>query len=134
MDLIVDANILFTCALKDGMTAEMLFIDKLHLYTPEFIFEEFAKYREMLLERTERTEEEFERFLMILKKRIIVVPKEEYGLWNGPAKDVSPDPGDIAYFALALMIGGCIWSNDKRLKGQKRVPVYSTSELLAMLK
>jgi predicted nucleic acid-binding protein len=134
MDLVVDANILFASALKDGMTAELLFIDTFRVYAPEYIFEEFAKYREMLLDRTERTCEEFERFLTILKRRIIVVPKEEYGPWNITAKDVSPDPEDVPYFALALKIGGGIWSNDRNLKSQERVPVYSTSELLVMLK
>jgi len=46
------------------------------------------------------------------------------------AKKLSPDPDDAAYFALALKLGIPIWSNDKKLTGQKQVRIYSTEELM----
>ena len=44
MRLIIDANILFSALIKDSSTAKLLIDDKLKLYAPEFLFEEFAKY------------------------------------------------------------------------------------------
>ena len=45
------------------------------------------------------------------------------------AEEISPDEKDILYFALALKLKCGIWSNDKRLKQQDQVRIYSTAEL-----
>jgi len=68
MKLIVDANVLFSALIKDGLTAELLISDKLHLFAPEFLFTEFAKYEDLILRKTHRNEEEFNNFLEILKE------------------------------------------------------------------
>jgi predicted nucleic acid-binding protein len=48
----------------------------------------------------------------------------------GRAKEQCPDPNDKDYFALALKLGCPIWSNDKELKKQGSVKVYTTEEIL----
>jgi predicted nucleic acid-binding protein len=60
MDLVVDANILFASLIKDSLTAELLFVDHFHLHAPEFLLEELDKYRALLLEKTRRSNEDFE--------------------------------------------------------------------------
>jgi predicted nucleic acid-binding protein len=45
------------------------------------------------------------------------------------AKKISPDPDDVLYFAAAIRIRCGIWSNDKKLKNQEQIPVYSTHDL-----
>jgi predicted nucleic acid-binding protein len=52
MRLFVDANILFSALIKDSLTAKILVDDRLKLYTPEFLFEEFAKYEDYILKKT----------------------------------------------------------------------------------
>ena len=133
MELVVDANILFAALIKDGLTAEMLFIDDLHLHAPKFILEEMDKYRKYLREKTGRTDEEFDEFFRALERRMTFVPGEDIKGWMDKARRASPDPGDAPYFALALKLGCEIWSNDARLKHQKVVGVISTKELLARL-
>ena len=51
----------------------------------------------------------------------------------GEAKEISPDPDDVPYLALALKLGCAIWSNDKELKKQSVVKVYNTQEILQLL-
>ena len=51
----------------------------------------------------------------------------------GKADQISPDSDDVHYFALALKSGCSIWSNDKALKRQTVVKVFSTSDLLKMV-
>ncbi|TXT53231.1 MAG: putative nucleotide-binding protein, containing PIN domain [Promethearchaeota archaeon] len=51
MKLVVDANILFAGLIKDGKTAELLTSDRLQLLAPQFLFEEFAKYEELILKK-----------------------------------------------------------------------------------
>jgi len=48
MDLVIDANILFSVLIKKGKTEELLFKDTLHLFAPEFFFDEFEKYRKLI--------------------------------------------------------------------------------------
>ena len=51
MYLIVDANILFAALIKQGKTDELLFVDHLHLFAPEFILIEFEKYKKEILQK-----------------------------------------------------------------------------------
>ena len=57
MRLVIDANILFATLIKNSLTAKLLLNDKLKFYAPEFLFEEFAKYEDYLLNKTHRTKE-----------------------------------------------------------------------------
>lgn len=130
MDLVIDANVLFSILIKTGKTEELFFEEDLHLFAPEFLFEEFEKYKELILEKTERTKEEFSRLITILKKRIKTIPNEETDKFLPEAKKVSPDPKDADYFAIALKMKCPLWSNDKTLKlKQKIVEIYSTENL-----
>lgn len=132
MDLVVDANILFSALISSGKTEELMFEPSLHLFAPEFIFEEFNKYKNLIISKTGRSENEFNKFLTVLKKRIKTIPNEETDKFIVQAKDICPDRNDVDYFALALKLNCALWSNDKELKKQKHIAVYSTSELLQL--
>ncbi len=134
MDLVVDANILFASLIKSSITSDILFEDNLHLYTPEFILEEFEKYKEFIKNKTERTGDEFDTFFSLLQRRITIVPSEEIEPFLEKAGKISPDVKDISYVALALKMNISIWSNDKKLKEkQDLVKVYSTEDLVEIL-
>lgn len=131
MNLIVDANILFSTLIKEGLTAELLISDKLQLFAPEFLFTEFAKYKDLILRKTHRNEEEFNQLLEILKEQISIVPKKEITPFMDEAEKISPDPKDTIYLACAIALKSNIWSNDKKLKqDQTKITVFSTEELL----
>lgn len=130
MDLVVDANIIFAALVRDGRTIELILEPDLHLFCPEFLFEEIEKHKEELLEKTKRTPEELEGSILLLKQKITIIPKEEFEAYLQEAARISPDPGDAVYFALALKLDIPVWSNDKKLKGQARIKVYTTAELL----
>ena len=129
MDLVVDANVLFSVLIKDSFAYSLLFSDKFHLFTSEYIFTELEKHKEELLKKTERTDEEFFRLVETLKRRINIIPLEELVPYVEEAGKITPDPDDMAYFALALKLNCAIWSNDKKLKEQNKIKVYNTHEL-----
>ena len=133
MDLVVDANILFAALIKKSVSYALLFSDRLHLFTPEYVFTEFEEHEEEILEKSERTHEEFFRLLEILKRRIVLVPLEELVPYVEEAEKITPDPDDTEYFALTLKLKCSIWSNDKKFKKQDKVKVYSTSELIKLI-
>ena len=129
MDLVVDANVLFSALIKDSFAYNLIFGDSFHLFTPEYIFTELEKHKEELLKKSERTDEEFFRLVETLKRRIVIVPLEELVPYVEEAEKLTPDPDDMAYFALALKLNCPIWSNDKKLKKQDKIKVYHTHEL-----
>ena len=129
MELVIDANILFAALLKEGKTSEMLF--KHTIYAPEFIFEEFKKYKDELQAKTKR--DDFNELLELFERNVILVPKEEIEPLLKTANEISPDEKDIPYFALALKQKCSIWSNDKRLKDeQQQIKVYTTDNLATL--
>ena len=131
MDLVIDSNILFAALLKDSGTSDILF--KHALYAPEFIFEEFKKYKNYLKGKTKRTEESFIELFNLFERNVILIPKEEINPFIKQAEKISPDAKDVPYLALALKLRCSLWSNDGNLKEkQNKVQVYSTEELVRM--
>ncbi len=131
MRLIIDANILFAALIKDSSTAKLLLNNKLKFYAPEFLFEEFAKYEDYLLNKTHRTKENFKDFYNLLKQKIKIIPKKEIDPFLKQAKEISPDPKDTIYLALSLAFNSKFWSNDKKLKEQQDlVEILTTEEII----
>jgi len=132
--LVIDANILFSALIKNRLTSKLLFEEDFILYAPEFIVEEIQKYENFLLKKTSRTKEGFIQIIHILKEIITVIPKEEYSNFIEEAEKFSPDEKDAIYLALALKLKCAIWSNDKKLKQQDRIKIFSTEDLVKELK
>lgn len=133
MQLVVDANILFSALIKVSVTSDLIVDNSLNLVSVEFIFEEFEKYKDLVKEKTERTDEEFEKFMEIIQKRISLIPYEEFESFMDEVEKISPDSKDNEYLALALKLDCTLWSNDKKLKTQDKVKVYSTEDLMNKL-
>ena len=51
MDLVADANIIFAALIKESKTHELIFDEKLHLFTTEFFFTEFEKHAKEIQEK-----------------------------------------------------------------------------------
>ena len=133
MDLIVDANVLFAALVKEGICAEILFREELHLFAPEYLLTELEEHREEIRKKTQRSAEDFERVLAILCRRIVLIPLEELVPYVHEASAICPDVDDIAYFCVALKIGCAIWSYDKSIKEkQDRIRIVTTSDLIRM--
>ncbi len=137
MELVLDANIIFATLIKRSFTfglIKSLFRKGTRLYLPEYVREEIEKREDKLLRYSKLSSAELEFLIKILFKRFEVVPKSEYEKFISKAEQISPDPKDIPYFALALKLNCPIWSNEKRFKKQSRVKVFSTEDLLEILK
>ncbi len=131
MKLVVDANILFASIIKESLTAELILSDKLNLFAPEFLFEEFTKYEDYILKKTNRSKEDFTQYLNILKEEIEIIPQSVITPFIEKVEKFSPDPKDAIYLACALAIDSKIWSNDKKLKkAQENIEVITTDELI----
>ena len=131
MELVLDANILMSALVTtNGFTYDLIFNDKIKLFSPEFISEEFEEHREEIIKKSNLANEEIELFLNLISTRIHFISKEELIPYFQEAEKISPDKDDSVYFALALKLNCPIWSNDKKLKMQDKIKVYSTRELI----
>lgn len=135
MDLIIDANILISALVTTkGFTYDLIFNNKARLFAPEYLLDEIEKHKEEILEKSGLSNEEFELFLSLTSFQIEFIPYNEFEQFIEEAGKITPDPNDREYFAIALKLTCPIWSNDKRLKEQNKIKIYSTSELLETIR
>ena len=133
MKLVVDMNILFSFFKKDSFTRKLLVKSDLKLYSPEYASYELNKYSGEIILKSKTDIGIFELYKKVLSWFVEFIPVSEYRDFKREAESISPDPEDTQYFALALRLNCGLWSNDKRLKKQSRVPVYNTEELFKLL-
>jgi predicted nucleic acid-binding protein len=132
MRLVVDANVLFSFFKRGSVTRKLITSPKLLLFAPAFSLRELDKHKEEVIARAKISHDAYEPSKKVLRKFVEFIPLEEYEEKLTLAKETSPDPKDIRYFALALWLDIPLWTNEKRLKRQDKVLVLSTSELLKM--
>ncbi|MFH1751572.1 MAG: PIN domain-containing protein [archaeon] len=130
MQLIVDANILFSALIKNSFTRKIFYRENLEFFAPEFLLIELEKYKEEIISKAKISSDDFDLLLESFFELITFVELDAYVGLLPKAKSISPDENDSPYFALALRLSCNIWSNDKKLKNQEYVKVYSTSDLI----
>lgn len=136
MQLIVDANILIAAFLKSATTRELLFDEEIELFAPEYFAMEVSqtiKKDKILRQCIRLTKEETEELLNFLLEPIKIIPEEEYNSFIEEAKQEIP-ADDAPYLALSLALKIPIWSNDSAFKKQSLTTVYTTSELVKILR
>lgn len=133
MKIVVDANVIFSAIIQRKFTSEMLACKKFDFYAPEFIFVELETYRDILKEKGKLNDLEFDLVIAELCKKIKPTSYLEFCHLLSHARRICPDKNDVMYFALAMKLNCPLWSNDKRLKTQNFVRVYSTEEMLIFI-
>ncbi len=133
MKVVVDANIIFAVLIKEAYTSHILFNNNLEMFIPNYVFLEFEEHKEELFRKTKREKEDVLRLLDLIKRKFTIVPDKDLFDFARKAEEISPDEGDIHYFALALKLNCPIWTNDKKLKQQDRIKIYHTHEIAELL-
>ncbi|MBU2100842.1 nucleotide-binding protein [Candidatus Micrarchaeota archaeon] len=131
MELVVDSNIAISAIISSkGKTRELLFLDKIKLFAPHLLLSEIFKHKKEIIKKSGLSENEFNLAVSIILSRINFVSLHGFGSFIKKAKQICPDLNDTEFFALALYKNIPLWSNDKALKKQNRIIVFSTTELL----
>lgn len=135
MELVVDASIIFTAMTGRGVTKDIIFLDAIKLYAPEYLSEELDEHKGRIAEISGLSDREVESLLSMLKARIRLVPRIELEGFLREANELVADKDDTEYIALSLARGHLpIWSNDNHFKQQGTVEVLTTAELVSRLK
>ena len=68
MDIVVDANIIFSSLIKGGKTAELLLSFSLNLFTPEFVIEEIEEHKKEIFEKEKEYRKKGGKFITYFPK------------------------------------------------------------------
>jgi len=142
MELVVDANIVFSFFKKDSTPRELILDPELKynlkLFAPELALEEINRHKNDVCSRFKIFTKDFEIMLSSLPLLIKVVKRDIFEESISKAEEIlSSHTKDVPYAALSLSLKGkgheiALWSNEERLKVLEKhgIRVYSTSELL----
>jgi predicted nucleic acid-binding protein len=127
MDVVIDANIIFSILIKKGFNDKILIEKEIHIYAPFYLKEELLEHSDEILFKTHRSYEEFLEIFKMLMEQIEFVDFELKHYIA--ASKICSDKDDVPYVALALKLNLPIWSEDKILK-KDFIKVYNTKELV----
>lgn len=130
MKFVIDANILFALSNPKSAASSLFSKFSLKLFSPNFSLVEIEKYKDEL---SIKSKIDFNSAIKLLNERVIFIDNSEYsGLIRELSSKIS-DPKDVPYLAVAHKLKLPIWSNDKHLKEQSLIPVFTTKELIELL-
>ena len=142
MRLVIDTNLIFSLLLrKNKKLLDILFSEKVELYTPPHLFWELFKHKDRLLKFTNLEENELLDLLLAIFEHIEVIsyrriPKDYREMWFKKLEKC--DPADFPFVLTTLVIEGKLWTGDLKLKKcleENGIEVaITTEELLENLK
>lgn len=134
MRLVADTNELFSFFNEKSKSRELSLRPKLDLFSPAFALDELGEHKSEILERFSLSNLQFSLIRRLLTVTIRFVDSVEYSGFLSRAIELSPDPDDVDFFALALKLDCPIWSEDRKMgHGQSHVKVISTQELVELV-
>ncbi|MFH1053966.1 MAG: PIN domain-containing protein [Candidatus Woesearchaeota archaeon] len=130
MKLVIDANILISILIKPGKTIDVFFMDKLDFFAPNLLFEEVENNMGLIIKKSMLSIEDLMQIIKILRRKVTIISEIEFLDYREDAIKICPDPKDLAYFALALYMKCPIWTNERRLRNQDKIEIYSTQDII----
>ncbi len=137
MKIVVDANIVIAALAKQSITKEVLLYPFMDYYSPDFLLEELAEHEDEIISKMHIDKAGYQKVLDILTKKIKIVHKATYSQYMGQAHEIMGklDEDDEQYIAAALSIDADgVWSYDPDFKEQEVVKLFTTGELLHIIK
>jgi predicted nucleic acid-binding protein len=119
--------------LRDSTTRRILQWPFHTFLAPEYAYREVESHLDELAPRMRMSRSDAELLLHLIASRVQTVPEAEIRPYmeeaNTIMRDLDPDDAPFVATALAVPNDG-IWSHDKALHRQTRVPVRTTTELV----
>ena len=136
MKIILDSNILFSALLRKSLTRKLILEYNGSFLFPSYIFHEIEKHQEELIRKSGMPKQHLNNLLNIILNKVEIVTEDKLKPYKDQAytiiKDI--DPNDTLFIACALAYpGSVIWSDDRKLKTQKKVRIVNTEEMASMI-
>jgi len=135
MRIVIDTNVLISALIKDSATRRIIVQSGWEFYYPESSLHEIRRHKNMILEKSGLSENEYSKLLHIMFSYITIVPMEQYTSTLEEAKKIlTSDPDDAVFIAAALQIeGSIIWSDDRDFDKQNVIKNLKTKDMMTLL-
>lgn len=136
MDIVIDTNIIISSLLRDGLTRKILLLSPFEMYTLSYAEKEIGANKEELISKSGLDDESFKYIIQVLFSKINLIPLEAIEPFKESAVKIMKeiDINDAPFLALCMMLNCPVWSNDNHFKRQKAVRVFTTREILPLLR
>ena len=131
MKIVADANILFSLFNKTSSTSNIINTTNIKLSSPNYALDELSKYKIIIQKKFNIKDFNIE--IQHLKNIVNFIDIEIFKQKISEVENLIPDKKDLLYLALAKHQNLPIWSNDKHLKLQNKIPILTTSELISLI-
>src|SRR3989344_1566511 len=116
MEVILDSNVLFRVLISQGDIISLLFDNRLKLFAPEILKEEFSNNKQEIISKSKLSQTEFETLSLILFDKIAFVPLDEYKAFLPKAKKLlGKHEKDEDFVALSLSKCTKVWTYESLL-------------------
>lgn len=137
MRLVIDSNRFIAGLLKDSLSKELILSERFEFYSPDHLVIEVKKYEDYLIEKGKLDYGEFDLILSTLLHNVRLVPYEEFKDGFKEAIEIMEDIDvkDAPFLAVGMALGlDGIWTEDKHFCEQDRLKVYTTRDMMSMLR
>ncbi len=136
MKVVIDTNIIISALIKDSTTRKLIVNSNWEFYYPEASFHELSKHKNIVMEKSGISEQDYAKVLNILLSRIKIVPEEHIQQKLKEAVNLlgKIDTDDVVFLATALSIAkSVVWSDDRHFEKQDKVKVMKTKDISKLL-
>src|SRR3989338_7073724 len=102
MLIVADANELFSAIIAKAVTLNFFFDRRLEIVSPKFILKEFDEHKTEIVKKSGLNENDVFSFIVLISPKIKFFDVKEFNEFLKEAEEISPDPDDAEYLALAL--------------------------------
>ena len=131
MKIVIDGNRVIAALIRESTTRKIIFDKNFEFITPDFILSEIDAHKELIIEKSSVSENEFHVLLSLVFEHITIIPQNEYIDFVREISDEIKDPNDIFYLAVCIASKAeGIWTHDPHFKEQKKVKVFTNIDML----
>jgi predicted nucleic acid-binding protein len=104
------------------------------IYCPIIMFIEIFRYKDLIIQKSNLDSVEIENLIHLLFNKIKFIDNQFLLEHRLLANEICQyiDIDDEMFFACAIYCNCPIWSNDKALKSQSKIKIYSSEEMLRL--
>lgn len=131
----LDTNVILKALIRDSVVRGILLGSSHEFFIPEYAIEETRKHLDVVAKKSGLSESEIDSVIDTLLTNIKVIPADQVrSKWKEAEEAIGRVDSDDVPFVAASMSVSCdgIWSDDKHLKLQNKVKVWTTRDVTGL--
>lgn len=131
--IVIDTNRIIAALIKNNISRKIIFSKDFELITPQHSINEVYNYKNLIINKANINNEEFEFLIYLIFEKIKVIQTDTYKNYIKEGKKLIQDIDDVPFIALALAAKCDIWSDDKHFQKQKKIKIWKTADMLKLI-